>query len=103
MRASRYFIFGFALSVLATTAYAIDDPSAAVNHVERAATQIEIDASIKSELRRILWESLPAYLAKRAIHVTPSDDCARATGGVNIVLAKRVPGPSCPRLRDSVF
>ena len=103
MHAGKHFFFGLALSALATTAHAIDDRGATVNHAERAAAQVAIDSSIKNELKRILRESLPAYVAVRSVDVMPSDDCARATGDVDIVLATRLPERSCTQLRDSFF
>jgi hypothetical protein len=103
MFASKYLLIGFALSALATTAHAIDDRGASVVHIARATELIDIDSSIKNELKRILLASLPTYVNVHVVESTPSDNCARATGNVAVVLSKRGSEPACPPLSDSFF
>jgi hypothetical protein len=103
MIASKHLLIGFALSALAATVHAIDDRGASADHLARAAEQIDIDSSIKNELKRIFLASLPTYVVTPAVEVTPSDNCARATGNVAVVLSKRVSEPSSPPFSDSFF
>jgi hypothetical protein len=100
MHACKNLLLGFLLSALAATAHAIDGRGLAV---DSAARHDDIDSSIKTELKRILRESLPAYLVVQTVGATPAVDCARTTAGVAVVLSKRVSQPSCPRFSDSIF
>src|SRR5262245_61059493 len=103
MIASKYLFIGFVLSALAATAHAIDDRSVSADHAARAAERIDIDSSIKNELKGILLASLRTYVDTHAFEVTASDNCARATGNVAVVLSKRVSEPSCRPFSDSFF
>ena len=100
MHAGKNLLLGFLLSALAATAHAIDGRGPAV---ESAARYNDIDSSIKTELKRILRESLPAYLVVQTVEATLAVDCARTTAGVAVVLSKRVSQPPCPRFSGAVF